>query len=183
MLATTRFGRRAARLSPEAEPLLAGSPSNGVGVKGAARRGLKLRRLISLLLLGLVTLLAACSKPESRSGESEVGFPSHRRADLINLEPVRWISVHVAADHRTVVITYVGGPESCFALDHWDIAYEPAVVLVTIFGGLVPQPKSRHVVHTCVDEALLEPLSIHLSEPLNGRHVQNGAGNLGTPTS
>ena len=87
-------------------------------------------------------------------------------------KPVAWDNAIVAADDRTLTVSYEAGAAPCFVLDRVEKDYGEGFVTVTLYAGTDP---TAGPVLSCLSIGILSHTLVELSEPLGGRELLDGA--------
>lgn len=93
------------------------------------------------------------------------------RPGMENLHPSGWERVEVLGESR-IRVHFVSGVEPCSVLDHVDVDYGPAAIVVTLYEGSDPTARNT----ACIMIAMYKAVDINLSQPIGGRQIVDGAG-------
>ena len=139
------------------------------------------KRSTLVLVLGLALLaLASCGRPdEPTTAPANGGGPTEPKSSPVTPEPgtvdprpIPWTKVDVADDDQTLTIDYVGGVNTCYALDRVDVDYGNDTVTVTVYeGARADLPPDT----ACIEIGVLKSVTVELGEPLGGRELVDGA--------
>jgi hypothetical protein len=148
-------------------------------------RGPLSTHLLSSLLSGVLLLSCAAPGEDTRSSSpakspvSSTPSPGSSiaprspvlvtpRAGLVDARPQVLERIEPIGE-RSLLLRYTGGVESCFGLDHVDVAYGRKRIIVTLFEGRVPTAE------VCIEVAVLKATRVRLTQPIGGRNVVDGA--------
>lgn len=91
------------------------------------------------------------------------------REGLVEVAPTPWEDVQPNPDQTVLTVTWWGGNETCFGLDHVEVDETDEVVTITVHTGRVEG------VDACTMEALRKAVEVPLDAPLGPRSIVDGA--------
>jgi hypothetical protein len=92
------------------------------------------------------------------------------RPGMDNVHQTGWERVEILGPNR-VRVHFVSGVEPCSVLDHVDVEYRPAEIVITLFEGSDPAARDA----ACIMIAVYKAVDVDLGEPIGGRQFVDGA--------
>ncbi len=80
-----------------------------------------------------------------------------------------WEKAQVVESGKALEVTFYGGVEECYGLDHSEVDYESDRIVVTLFAG------AKRGVDVCIEIAERFKVMVPLQEPVDGRKIVDGA--------
>jgi hypothetical protein len=105
--------------------------------------------------------------PDPYQPESKLVQP---RPGMENVHKTGWERVEILGESR-VRVHFVSGVEPCTVLDHVDVEYRPAEIVITLYEGSDPAAKET----ACIMIALYKAVDVELGQPIGGRRFIDGA--------
>lgn len=91
------------------------------------------------------------------------------RRGLVDPRPIPWDRHEELEGGIAVDVFFWSGPDECYAVDHYEVAYTKKTVEVTLFEGRDPEAE------VCIELAVRKVFRVDFGEPVGDRKVVDGS--------